>query len=40
MYVFNDRERADCPKRPYWGEVFLSCALLSQVRAAVDRNLI
>ncbi len=27
MYVFNDRERTDGPKRPYWGENRLKCKI-------------
>ncbi len=30
MYVFDDRERADCPKRPYWSESRLRSKIMGK----------
>ncbi len=35
MYVFNDRERPDCPKRPYWGENRLKSKIIGKSKYLV-----
>ncbi len=35
MYVFNDRERADCPKRPYWGAARLKSKIKGKYKYLV-----
>ncbi len=36
MYVFNDRERTDCPKIPYWGENRLKSKTMGKYKYLID----